>query len=260
MGQKQRIKRLFGYRHNLWSMAVSQLKAKYANSLLGISWAIVNPLLIALAITVVFTVVFKVEIENFSLFVLAGIFPWMFFSNAIFEATMSLVSQKNLLQQFNIPREAIPLSSVLANFLNFLIGWAIVLPLFLIFNQKIISLLPLLLIVILLNFVFICGLGVLFSVINVFFRDLGHLLAVLLLFWFWATPIFYSLEMIPQEFRWLTYCNPMMPFVASYREILFAGRIPLASILSAAAGWSMGILTFGLFVFWRVEQGILKRI
>ncbi|MEW6096379.1 MAG: hypothetical protein AB1567_07635 [bacterium] len=76
---KERIKKIYFYRHTLWSMAISQLKSKYAGSLLGIFWAIINPLLIMLAITFVFTAIFKIEIGNFHLFVLSGILPWMFF-------------------------------------------------------------------------------------------------------------------------------------------------------------------------------------
>jgi len=257
---KERIKRIYFYRHTLWDMSVKQLKAKYAGSILGISWAVINPLLIMLAITFVFTIVFKIEINNFSLFALAGIFPWMFFSAALSEATSSILSQQSVLRQFNLPREIIPLSSVLSNFLNFLIGWIIIYPLFISFNPKIISLLPLLIIVLLLNFFFVSGLGLALSVLNVFFRDIGQLLGVLLMLWFWITPVFYSLDMIPEKFRLISNFNPMVPYIVYYREVIFTGHAPGLSVSVGIFGWAFISMILGLLVFSSLESRLLKRI
>lgn len=257
---RERIKKIYTFRHTLWEMALKQLKAKYSGSILGISWAIINPLLIMLAITFVFTVIFKTEIKNFALFVLSGIFPWMFFSSALSDATFSILNQQNILHQFNFPREIIPLSSILSNFLNFLVGWLIIYPLFLFFNPKIISLLPLLIIVLLLNLFFVCGLGLALSVLNVFFRDIGQLLGVLLMFWFWVTPIFYSVDMIPGRFRWVCNLNPMTPYVVFYRNIVFLGHLPNLSIFAGIFLWAFVSLILGLSVFSHLESRILKRI
>ena len=257
---KERLKKIYLYRHSLWDMAIKQLKAKYAGSILGISWAIINPLLIMLAITFVFTVIFKTEINNFALFVLSGIFPWMFFSNALSEASFSILNQHNILHQFNLPREILPLTSILANFLNFLIGWLIIYPLFLFFNPKIISLLPLLIVLLLLNFFFVCGLGLILSVLNVIFRDIGHLLSILLMFWFWITPIFYSVDMIPVRFRWVCNFNPMTSYVVYYRDVIFKGNVPNFSTSAGIFLWTMISLISGLLIFSHFESIILKRI
>ena len=257
---KERIKKIYFYRHTLWKMTVSQLKAKYAGSILGIFWAVINPLLIMSAITFVFTIIFKTEIKNFAFFVLSGIFPWMFFSNALSEATSSILNQQNILRQFNLPRELLPLSSTLSNFLNFLIGWLIIYPLFLFFNPKIILLLPLLIIVLLLNLFFVSGSGLILSVLNVFFRDISQLLGVLLMLWFWITPVFYSVDMVPTRFRWVCSLNPMTPYVIYYREIIFRGNVPSPSIFIAVFLWAFVSLTLGLLVFSRFEFKILKWI
>jgi len=257
---KDRIRKIYSYRHTLWDMAIKQLKAKYAGSILGISWAIINPLLITLAITFVFSVIFKTEIKNFPLFALAGIFPWMFFSSALSEATFSILNQQNILRQFNLPREILPLSSVLSNFLNFLIGWLIIYPLFLFFNPKIILLLPLLIIGLLLIFFFVCGFGFLLSVLNVFFRDIGQLLGVLLMFWFWITPVFYPVDMVPARFRWICNINPMTPYVIYCREIIFNGNIPNFSTFMGIFLWAFFTLILGLSFFSSLESKVLKRV
>lgn len=257
---KEGIKNIYLYRHTLWNTAIKQLKARYAGSILGIWLAIINPLLIMLAITFVFTIVFKLEIKNFPFFVLSGIFPWMFFANALSEATSSILNQENILRQFNLPRAIIPLSSILSNFLNFLIGWCLIYPLFLFFNLKIIWLFPLLILILLFNLLFVCGLSLILSVLNVFFRDIGQLLGVLLMFWFWITPIFYSIDMIPSRFRWVCNFNPMAPFIVSYRDVIFKGNIPNAAIFIGIFIWTALSLISGLIFFSYSESKLLKRI
>ena len=241
-------------------MALAQLKAKYVGSILGIAWAVINPLLIASVITFVFSHIFRIEIKNFSLFVLSGIFPWMFFSCALSEATFSILNQQSILHQFNVPREVLPLASVLSNFLNFLIGWVVILPLFLFFKPEIILFLPLLVFVLLLILVFTCGLSLIFSVLNVFLRDLGNLLGVLLMFWLWVTPVFYSIEMIPRRFQWVTRFNPLTPYIVSCRAVLVEGRVPSFLLWTQILLWAFVSLMMGLLIFSRLESRILKRI
>lgn len=241
-------------------MATKQLKSKYAGSVMGIGLAVINPLMILLAITFVFSTVFKIGIKNFALFALSGIFPWMFFSSALSEATFSILNRQNILQQFNLPREIIPLSSVLANFLNFLIGWCIIYPLFIILHPKVILLLPLLIVVILLNLFITCGLGLFLSVVNIFLRDVGHLLGVILMFWFWVTPVFYSADMIPLRFRWICAINPMAPYIIYYRDVLFEVKIPESSVFAGVFLWGIFCFVLGLAVFTHLEPKLLKQL
>ena len=257
---KERIKNIYLSRYILWSMVAKQLKAKYSGSILGISWAVLNPILIMVAISFIFSVVFKAGIEKFSLFLLSGILPWMFFSISLSEATFSILNQIQLLRQFNLPKEFLPLSSILANFLNFLLGLVFIFPIFLIFKPKVIFLLPLLAIVLFLHLFFVVGLGLLLSILNVFFRDVGHLLSILLMFWFWITPIFYSTEMVPLSFRWIINLNPMMPYVVSYRDVLFFGNMPGFRIFLGAFFWTFFSIALGLGVFLNLESNLLKRI
>lgn len=257
---KERIGNIYTYRHTLWDTSVKQLKSKYAGSIMGIWLAVINPMLIMLAITFVFNAVFKLGIKDFALFALSGIFPWMFFSCALFEATSSILNQQRILHQFNLPREIIPLSSVLANFLNFLIGWCIIYPLFIILHPKVILLLPLLILILLLNLLIVCGLGLLLSVVNVLFHDIGHLLGVIMMFWFWVTPIFYSADMIPARFRWICIVNPMAPYIIYYRDILFRVKVPEFSVFAGVSLWGILCLITGLTVFAYLEPKLLKQV
>jgi len=254
------IKRIYPYRYALWDMAVKRLKVKYTGARLGIWWAVINPLLVMLAVTFVFVGVFKIEIINFPLFALAGIFPWLFFSGALSESTNSILAQQNILRQFNLPCEIIPLSSILADFLNFLIGWVIIYPVFLWFKPAVIRLMPFLAIVILLQLLFTCGLGVFLSAANVFLRDIAQLLSVLLMLWFWVTPVFYSQEMVPQPFVWLFGLNPMAPYIIFFRDILYLGKAPGILTFIGVFFWAFISITFGWYMFLRLEPKLLKRI
>lgn len=254
------LNNIYTYRHTLWDTAIKQLKSKYAGSIMGIGLAVINPLMILLAITFVFSAVFKLGIKNFALFALSGIFPWMFFSSALFEATFSILNRQSILQQFNLPREIIPLSSVLANFLNFLIGWCIIYPLFIILHPKVVLLLPLLMVVILFNLFIACGLGLFLSAINIFLRDIGHLLGVILMFWFWVTPIFYSADMIPARFRWICTLNPMASYIIYYRDVLFRVKIPETPVFAGVFLWGVSCLILGLWVFAYLEPKLLKQL
>jgi len=241
-------------------MSLSQLKARYTNSILGITWAVINPFLIMGAISFVFVGVLKMQTKGFALFVLSGIFPWMFFAGAVTDATSSILNQQNILRQFSLPREILPLSAVMSNFMNFLIGWLIIYPIFLVFNPAIIFLLPLLPLFLLLQLCFVCGLGLILSILNVFLRDTGQLLGLLLMFWFWVTPIFYTSEMVPEQLRWVCSFNPMTPFISGYREIIFSANVPSMAVMISAAFWALAALTSGLEIFGAAQQKILKRI
>jgi ABC-2 type transport system permease protein len=255
-----RIKKIYHFRHALWEISLKQLKSKFVVSGLGVFSAFINPLLIMLAITFVFFVVFKTEIKNFPLFVLSGLFPWMFFSSALSEAAGSILNQQSILRQFNIPREILPLSSILSNFLNFLIGWIVLYPLFVIFNPKIILLFPFFLSILILSLIFISGLGLFLSVLNIFFRDLTQLLGTFLMFWFWITPVFYQVEMIPRAFRWIANLNPIAPFIVYYQGVIYKGQIPDFSLFIIIIFLSFGGLAFGFWVFARLESKFIKWI
>jgi len=257
---KEKLKKLYSYRHALLGMALKQLKAKYTASFLGIFWAVINPLLVMSAISFVFTVIFKVEIKNFPLFILSGIYPWLFFSTALSEASSAILNRQTILRQFNLPREILPLSSCLSNFINFLIGWFVIYPVFLFFNPRIIIFLPLLVFIFLLNFIFLCGLSLSLSILNIFFRDLEHMLGTLLMFWLWVTPVFYSINMIPEKFRWICNLNPLTPYIVSYSDVLYQGIMPSFTTLIGIFLLAVVSIISGWLLFLRLETEILKRI
>ena len=241
-------------------MVAKNLKDKYVGSTLGIFWALINPLLIMWVVTFVFTQVMKTEIKHYSLLVLSAFLPWNFFINSATESTNSIRQNAGLLNQYTIPREIIPISVALANFLNFLFGFAVMLPVFILANNTIVKCLWALPLIMALHLGFAVGISLLFSIVNVYFRDFSQLLGVGIMFWFWLTPVFYSLEMMPSDFHAAFLANPASCYVIIYRALLYNGSYGGIYLWLLAFVFALVSILAGYFLFVSRERDILKHI
>lgn len=257
---QDRIITAFQTRAILKEMVVRKFRAKYSKAMFGFWWAVVTPLILTFSIDIIFTHVFKVNIPNFTLFVLSGIIPWLFFSNTVIDVTNSFAADSAILKQGIFSREFIPISCVIANFLSFLIGVTFLLPLFLIAKPQIAKALPFLLLVFVLHLVFLTGLGLIFATINAFHDDLMHFLSVGLMLWFWVTPVFYSLQMLDFPYRWICLLNPLTYYIVLYRQVLYDGRIPSLEFFSIASFISIIFFIGGYRFFIKREQELFKKL
>ncbi|MDP8297239.1 MAG: ABC transporter permease [Candidatus Orphnella occulta] len=257
---KDRIVTAFRTRAILKEMVIRKFRAKYSKAMFGFWWAVVTPLILAFSIDIIFKHVFKVNIHNFTLFVLSGIIPWLFFSNTVMDVANSFAVDSAILKQGVFSRELIPISCVLANFLSFLIGIIFLLPLFLIANPHIIKALPFLILILSLHLGFIVGLGMIFATLNTFHDDLVHFLSVGLMLWFWVTPVFYSLQMLNFPYRWMCLLNPLTYYIVLYRQVLYDGRVPSLEFLSIA--FLISIISFigGYWFFIKREPELFKKL
>lgn len=253
-----RFIRIISRRQVIKGMVLKNLKDKYVSSTLGIAWAVVTPVLIMFVITFVFSHILKTEIKYFPLMVLSALLPWFFFVNSICESTHSMARYRGILNQFIIPPEAVCFSIVSANFINFLFGFIVMVPIFIIFNKGISSYIFLLPLVMFLHFIFTLGVSVLFSVVNIYFKDFPYLLDVGLMFLFWITPVFYLSEMIPASYRWMTVANPTACYIILYRSLLYYGMPGEIHVWLIAAGFSLVSIIIGYIIFIKNEAEILK--
>jgi len=255
-----RINQLISCKDILKSLTIKNFKTKYIGSTMGITWPIITPLLMAVVINFIFTKILKVEIDNFTFFVLSGFLPWMFFSKTLSDSTNSIINNVNLLNQFSLPIEIIPLSYLLTNFISFLIGFIVILPIFIFFSTEIILYIWFLPVVLIFFLLFTSGICLFLASINVFFRDTGHILEIILLFWFWMTPIFYSIEMVPLPYRIICYLNPLTFYIIMFRDLLYEANLPniMFIIISVILAFIVQILGYMFFV--KVSPKFLKRI
>jgi lipopolysaccharide transport system permease protein len=225
--------RVTGYRELLRALLRRELRARYRGSALGVAWSFVNPLLMMGVYTLVFSVLWKaVSIEHYPLFVLSGLVVWVFFQGAIQTGTNSLVGNANLITKVWFPREVIPIAVVLAQVVSAVVMLVVVVPVNLVVvpenGRTFLLALPILAALTCLAL----GLGMLLATANVFFRDVEHFVGVLMLPWFFLTPVFYSLEQLPGAaghplvIDLLRYGNPVTPYVEGIRATILQATVP----------------------------------
>jgi lipopolysaccharide transport system permease protein len=258
----RRLQELWKYRDLIRNLVIRDLKVRYKNSILGVAWSLINPLLMMVVYTVVFQLMAgSSSLPDYPVFILCALLPWNFFSTCVLQATDSIVSAAPLIKKVYFPREVLPISIALSNLVNFVIALPVFFLLALIMNHPITPYAALLPLIILVEITFILGVTLITSTINVFYRDARHILDVLILAWFFLTPIFYPITTVPEQATvmgitfnmrvWLRRLNPMASIIASYRDILYWGTPSSLDFLLRTALTSFVILVIGYWIFLR---------
>lgn len=256
------LRELWQYRELVRNLVVRDLKVRYKNSLLGVAWSWLNPLLMMVVYTIFFTVLLRhTNLPHYPVFLLSGLLPWNFFSESLTSATGSIVNNAHLIKKVYFPREILPVAIVLASLVNFIIALPILFALTLIFGAPLTPWVLLLPATILIQVLFTIGLTLILSTLNVFYRDTQFILSVLMLAWFFLTPVFYPIETVPQSATllgvtfnarlWLYRLNPMASIIASYHDLLYTGAPTGLDFLLRTAVTSLVVLAVGYLVFLR---------
>lgn len=257
---KDRLKEFWDYRQLLFNLTKKDLKLRYKNSVLGFLWSVVNPLMLLIIYTYAFKYVFKQQMDNFSIFVLSGLLPWTFFQSAVMGSVSSIIANGNLVKKVYFPRTIIPISVVLSSFLNYIIT-LIILGVAIMSSDINLTLAVLFLPVILLFLLlFTMGLGLLLSALNVIYRDIAHFMEIIFMGWFYVTPIIYSINLIPDNLKFIAYVNPLTGFIESIRSVLIYGVFPEYNNIFLMIMYSMCILIIGITVFNKLENKFAEEI
>jgi len=255
------LRNLFRHRVLIQSLVVRELKARYRGSVGGYFWSFLNPLLLLAVYTIVFKTIFEpaqsnTDTDPYALFLFCGLLPWTWFSASLTDAANSLIAGGNLIKKLIFPAEVLPVVSVLANMVHYLLGLPIYLLFWVAFKHQAISLnalwLPL---VILTQLVLSLGLGLIFAALTVHFRDIRDILANALTLWFFLTPIIYARSFLLEraaapEATWVPRAvaafldlNPMTHIINGYHLSIFEGalinwkRLPVTFVVSLAILW-----------------------
>lgn len=237
----------------LRSLVSKDFKLKYRRSALGIVWSVLNPLLMMIVLTAVFSTFFRFQIENFALYLILGQTLFALMSDATSGAMSSIIDSAPLIKKIRINKFLFPLEKTAFALLNFvisLIAVAAVMIFFQIVPTINLLFLPLLL---LLVFAFSLGLGLLLSALSVFFRDVMHLWSVVLTAWTYATPLFYPVDILPDWMLPIMECNPMYHYVTFFREIALWGTAPSGEQILLCTFFAVVTLIVGILVF-RAKQ------
>ena len=256
---------LWRYRELIRNLVVSSLKSRYKNSALGFVWSLLNPLGMMLVFTIVFGFLMPdVRVEKYPLFVLTGLLPWNFFSASINAGLYSVVGSANLVKKVYFPREVLPIASVLSQLVNFLLAFSILFAALLIFQADFSPWLWTLPFVILIQTVFTTGVVLVLSTLNVFYRDTAMITEVVMLAWFFLTPVVYSLALLPNTIqvlgvtiplqRLVYIFNPMASLIAIYRDLLYWGYRTDIDFFVRTAVTALIVFAFGYWFFLRYSE------
>lgn len=251
------LRELVRYRELLWQITRREIRVRYKQSLLGMLWAVLQPLSLMVVFTVFFSWFARMESDGipYPLFSYAALLPWSFLSTSLSYAVPSLIANSHIITRIYFPREIIPLASVLAALFDLLFAagafvllmfWYGVSP-----SRNLVYVVPLLVI----QIAFTAGVSLLLSAFTVLYRDVRHVLPLLIQIWMFVTPILYPASVVPQRWRaWYFILNPMAVIVEGYRRCLIRGAAPEAGYLLAAAAASGALLWAGYAFFKYLEK------
>ena len=260
---------LFRYRELFRSLFRRDLRAKYKGSALGLVWSLAHPVVLMLVYLLVFSVMLKIqtaEYEHYWLFLLSGLPVWVFFSTSLQSAARSLLENANLIRKVRFPRQLVPLSMVATQLVSFAVMLSIVIVLSVAYvpeaRDTVLLAIPLALLVLCL----VAGVSLGVASLNAVYRDVEHLVAALLLPWFFLTPVLYSLESIPgvsdhpRLVDLVHWGNPLTPAIEAIRDPLFFGVAPAGGDVLYLVLAAVASLAAGAFVFSRVDDRVAVEV
>ncbi|WP_243050009.1 ABC transporter permease [Dyella sp. RRB7] len=248
---------IWRYRGFILGSVKRDFQSRYQNSLLGAAWAVVQPLAMIVVYTVIFAEMMRTRLPgtsgtfSYSIYLCSGLLTWGLFSEIVMRGQGVFLDNGNMIKKLNFPRICLPAISVLNALVNFSITFAIFIA-FLLLTRSfpglvVLSALPVLIV----QIGFATGLGIIAGVLNVFFRDVGQFIGILLQFWFWFTPIVYSTASLAPAARNLIGFNPMEPIAQAYQGIFVYGRAPDWSRIFPVAVMALILCVGGLWLFRR---------
>ncbi len=245
---------IYQNRQLIWALALKELKLRYKRSLLGFLWALLNPMLLMLVLAVVFSTVMLIQLPHYAIFLLSVLLPWTFFAQSLAYAADSIVGNGELIKKVAVTKAVFPVAAVVSNMINLLL-----------------SMIPLLLIVLVMHhpfywtWVFLpvpllaltlltLGASFFFATANVYYRDVAHIIQVLLNVLFYVTPIIYALDQIPHKYQWLFKINPLIFALNGSRLSVYYGQLPALKSIVAAFVCGFLALIIGFAVFRRHQD------
>lgn len=250
------FKDLYSHRELLYMWTRRTVRSRYQQSMLGGLWAVLQPIATVAILTVIFTLVMKVNTGDipYLVFSYSAMVPWTFFSSSVSDMIESLVSNLNLVTKIYFPREILPIAAMLARFIDFLIAIALLIVMMVFYRIPILTVYWLYLpVILLIQGALMLGLGLAGAAFNVFFRDIKHLFVLILQLWFYATPIIYPVSMVPERLRVYYFLNPMAGTIEAYRDVLLRGMNPDPNLWISGVV-ALVILIFGFWFFKQVEH------
>ena len=248
------------YKPLIKELVSRDLKVKYRRSVLGYVWSILNPLLMMLLQSLIFSFMFKSDIPNYPLYLICGNALFTFFSESTNMGLTSIISNAALIKKVYIPKFIFPLSRVVSSFVTMVFSFAAILLVMLFTRSPLHWTVVLFWVPLVFLFFFACGMAMLLSALTVYFRDMQHLYSILIMGWMYATPLFYPITQLPPVMQSVMKLNPLYHFVNMFRNLMMYGNIPGPNTWIACAASALVAMVLGLAVFRKLQRNFILYI
>ena len=249
------LRSIWSHRELLYFMAWRDLKVRYKQTLLGVSWVILQPVLMTLIFAVFLGRLTQIPSDGvpYILFLYAGLLPWTFFSNSVSTSSHSLIANAHMITKVYFPRAIVPLAAVLVRLCDFMVAAAILVGLMIYYRQPVALSILITPFLILHLTLLILALSLWFAALNIKYRDVGTVLPVLLQLWMFASPIIYPISLVDPKWRWAYSLNPLAGIIGGFRAALLGSELDVKSLLVSAI-ITLALLVYSTFVFRRMED------
>lgn len=249
------------YKDLLRLLVSRNVKLKYRRSFLGYVWSVLNPLLIMVVMTIVFSTMFSRNIENFPVYLFCGQLLFNFMSNSTHQAISAITGNAALLKKTYVPKYIFTVSKITSGLVDFVLSLGALLIVMLVTKSHFSWTILLFPLVVLQLYVFCVGLGLFLSQANVFFRDIQYIYNAVTTAWLYLTPIFYPMEALPEQMVWfIEHCNPMYFYVGQFRSLVYLGVLPGSEIVTSGCVAAVVMLILGIWSFGRSEDRFILYI
>lgn len=236
------------------------IRGKYKGSFLGILWSFINPLLSVLVYAIVFPYIMRSKVDNYLIYLITGVIPWTFFTSSITTGIISILSNADIIKKVYFPRIILPISSVTSCLVNFLISCLIILIFCVCSGIGVSAQLIWLPVIIIIQYVFQLGIVFILSSIEVYMRDIEHIINFIISMAFYVTPILYTPDIFPEKLVWLLKINPLAYIINSYRNVFYYQMAPNFVDLFVVGIFDIFVFCFGYVIFGKLQKGFAEEV
>lgn len=254
------IKEIGKYKEFLKSNVKKDIRGKYKGSFLGVLWSFVNPLLSVVIYAIVFHYIMRFQIENYLIYLISGIIPWTFFTTSITSGMNSILFNADIIKKVYFPRVILPISSVTSALVNFLISCVIIVIFALFSGVGVGYSLLFLPVVALIQYIFTLGIVFILSAVEIYVRDIEHIINFFVGMLFYVTPILYTPDYVPDNFKFILNLNPLSYLIEAYHSIFYYKEIPNLNSLLIIFVLSLAVFSIGYMVFNKLQKGFAEEV
>lgn len=254
------FKKIYNYRELLKTNVKKEIRGRYKNSILGVMWSFLNPLLQLAVYAIIFGALLAGGDKTYHIYICVALIPWTYFTTAITQSSFTIIGNADIIKKVYFPREILPISVVTSGAVNFMISTSIILAFLFAAGLGISKYILLYPVILLIQYFLLIGIAFIVSSITVYFRDLEHIIGVVLMAAFYGTPIVYKLEQLPANLQMLMQLNPMTHLINAYRDIFYYQRMPDFKILGILLIIALTLTVIGYFIFKKLQKGFAEEL